>query len=98
MILSNIDLLMKFIITLCRKASDSFIKLRKDRDYHRMHHKRIVQEKNKLVDDIKKWVSKDPLQTLWILIWDNSSVIKIMNFDCLIFNHFDSSIIQKLRN
>lgn len=30
------------------------MKLRKERDYHRMHHKRVVQEKNKLIDDIKR--------------------------------------------
>jgi hypothetical protein len=31
-----------------------YVKLRKERDYHRMHHKRVVQEKNKLIDDIKR--------------------------------------------
>ena len=30
------------------------MKLRKERDFHRMHHKRIVQEKNKLITDIKR--------------------------------------------
>jgi uncharacterized protein (DUF3084 family) len=28
--------------------------LRKERDFHRMHHKRVVQEKNKLLSDIKR--------------------------------------------
>eukprot|EP00112_Aurelia_sp_Birch-Aquarium-sp1_P019591 Seg4873.1 transcript_id=Seg4873.1/GoldUCD/mRNA.D3Y31 product="Sperm-associated antigen 16 protein" protein_id=Seg4873.1/GoldUCD/D3Y31 len=37
-----------------RKAGDTHIKLRKERDYHRMHHKRVVQEKNKLITDIKR--------------------------------------------
>ena len=37
-----------------RKAKDTYVKLRKERDYHRMHHKRIVQEKNKLITDIKR--------------------------------------------
>ncbi|CAH1774349.1 unnamed protein product [Owenia fusiformis] len=36
------------------KAKDTYVKLRKERDYHRMHHKRVVQEKNKLITDIKR--------------------------------------------
>ncbi|XP_033102274.1 sperm-associated antigen 16 protein-like [Anneissia japonica] len=36
------------------RAKESFVKLTKERDFHRMHHKRIVQEKNKLISDIKK--------------------------------------------
>ncbi|XP_064643835.1 sperm-associated antigen 16 protein-like [Lineus longissimus] len=36
------------------KAKDTYVKLRKERDYHRMHHKRVVQEKNKLINDIKR--------------------------------------------
>lgn len=36
------------------KARATYDKLRKERDFHRMHHKRVVQEKNKLVADIKK--------------------------------------------
>lgn len=30
------------------------MRLRKERDFHRMHHKRVVQEKNKLITDIKR--------------------------------------------
>lgn len=37
------------------KARSTYDKLRKERDFHRMHHKRVVQEKNKLVGDIKKF-------------------------------------------
>ncbi|XP_076456214.1 sperm-associated antigen 16 protein-like isoform X2 [Babylonia areolata] len=36
------------------KAKETYVKLRKERDYHRMHHKRVVQEKNKLIDDLKR--------------------------------------------
>uniref|UniRef100_A0A7S3GHL0 Sperm-associated antigen 16 protein n=1 Tax=Palpitomonas bilix TaxID=652834 RepID=A0A7S3GHL0_9EUKA len=36
------------------KAKNTWDKLRKERDFHRMHHKRVVQEKNKLVVDIKR--------------------------------------------
>lgn len=39
-----------------RKAKETYVKLRKERDYHRMHHKRVVQEKNKLITDIKRYV------------------------------------------
>jgi hypothetical protein len=28
--------------------------MRKERDYHRMHHNRVVQEKNKLITDLKR--------------------------------------------
>ena len=37
-----------------QKAKDMHLKLRKERDYHRMHHKRVVQEKDKLINDIKR--------------------------------------------
>ena len=35
------------LIFICRD------KFRKERDFHRMHHKRVVQEKTKLMNDIK---------------------------------------------
>jgi chromosome segregation ATPase len=36
------------------KASATWDKFRKERDFHRMHHKRVAQEKNKLITDIKR--------------------------------------------
>ena len=36
------------------KAQGTWDKFRKERDFHRMHHKRVVQEKNKLVVDMKR--------------------------------------------
>lgn len=36
------------------KASSTWDKFRKERDFHRMHHKRVAQEKNKLITDIKR--------------------------------------------
>lgn len=36
------------------KAKGTWDKFRKERDFHRMHHKRVVQEKNKLMVDIKR--------------------------------------------
>merc|ERR1719476_474106 len=36
------------------KAKQTWDKFRKERDFHRMHHRRVVQEKNKLIVDIKR--------------------------------------------
>lgn len=36
------------------KAQATWDKFRKERDFHRMHHQRVVQEKAKLVDDIRR--------------------------------------------
>ena len=35
-------------------AKSTWDKLRKERDFHRLHHRRIVQEKNQLLLDIKR--------------------------------------------
>lgn len=40
--------------TITAKASATWDKFRKERDFHRMHHKRVAQEKNKLIQDIKR--------------------------------------------
>lgn len=36
------------------RAQATWDKFRKERDYHRMHHRRVVQEKNKLIDDLRR--------------------------------------------
>lgn len=36
------------------RAQATWDKFRKERDFHRMHHQRVVQEKAKLVDDIRR--------------------------------------------
>uniref|UniRef100_A0A8D0GFU2 Sperm-associated antigen 16 protein n=1 Tax=Sphenodon punctatus TaxID=8508 RepID=A0A8D0GFU2_SPHPU len=36
------------------KAKEAMLKIQKQRDFHRMHHKRVVQEKNRLINDIKR--------------------------------------------
>uniref|UniRef100_A0A8C3JHN0 Sperm-associated antigen 16 protein n=1 Tax=Calidris pygmaea TaxID=425635 RepID=A0A8C3JHN0_9CHAR len=36
------------------KAKEAFLKMQKERDFHRMHHKRVIQEKNRLICDIKR--------------------------------------------
>lgn len=39
-----------------RKATVLFEKLRKERDFHKMHHRRVVEEKNRLIKDMKRLV------------------------------------------
>lgn len=36
------------------QAGETIVKLQKERDFHRLHHKRVVQEKNRLVEDMKR--------------------------------------------
>ncbi|XP_072518337.1 sperm-associated antigen 16 protein [Salminus brasiliensis] len=36
------------------QAGETIVKLQKERDFHRLQHKRVVQEKNRLVEDIKR--------------------------------------------
>nr|XP_033802627.1 sperm-associated antigen 16 protein isoform X2 [Geotrypetes seraphini] len=47
------------------KAGHIILKLQKERDFHRMHHKRVAQEKNRLINDIKRlkthYASYEPL-------------------------------------
>ncbi|XP_055036235.2 sperm-associated antigen 16 protein [Misgurnus anguillicaudatus] len=36
------------------EAGETIVKLQRERDFHRMQHKRVVQEKNRLIEDLKK--------------------------------------------
>ncbi|RLV92204.1 hypothetical protein DV515_00013867, partial [Chloebia gouldiae] len=36
------------------KIEEALLKMQKERDFHRMHHKRVVQEKNRLIGDLKR--------------------------------------------
>ncbi|KFV48077.1 Sperm-associated antigen 16 protein, partial [Tyto alba] len=36
------------------KVKEAFLKMQKERDFHRMHHRRVIQEKNRLICDIKR--------------------------------------------
>ncbi|XP_064925153.1 sperm-associated antigen 16 protein isoform X2 [Columba livia] len=36
------------------KAKEAYLKMQKERDFHRMHHKRVSQEKDRLICDIKR--------------------------------------------
>ncbi|MBN3304155.1 SPG16 protein, partial [Amia calva] len=36
------------------RAAETLVKLQKERDFHRMQHKRVVQEKNRLIEDIRR--------------------------------------------
>ena len=39
----------------CRLAKERYVRIQKERDYHRMHHRRVVQEKDKLLTDLKRY-------------------------------------------
>ena len=47
-----------------KRRQGTFDKFRKERDFHRMHHRRVVQEKNKLTNDLarlrKHYLSYEP--------------------------------------
>ncbi|XP_030066285.1 LOW QUALITY PROTEIN: sperm-associated antigen 16 protein [Microcaecilia unicolor] len=47
------------------KAGHAILKLQKERDFHRLHHKRVAQDKNRLINDIKRlkthYASYEPL-------------------------------------
>ncbi|KAJ8385819.1 hypothetical protein AAFF_G00181750 [Aldrovandia affinis] len=36
------------------KAGEALVRLRKERDFHRLHHRRVAQEKNGLIEDLKR--------------------------------------------
>lgn len=38
-----------------RLAKEKYVRLKKERDFHRMHHRRTAQEKDKLVAEIKRY-------------------------------------------
>jgi len=39
---------------IANKAKSAWDKFRKERDFHRLNHQRVVQEKNKMIDEIKR--------------------------------------------
>ena len=36
------------------KAREMYVKLRGERDFHRLHHRRVSQEKNRLINDLRQ--------------------------------------------
>ncbi|KAF6116299.1 sperm associated antigen 16 [Phyllostomus discolor] len=60
------------------KAREDLLKTQKERDFHRMHHKRIVQEKNKLINDLKglklHYASYEP--TIRVLLEKHQTLLK----------------------
>lgn len=57
-------------------AKESYVKVMKERDFHRMHHLRIVQEKNRLITDLKRlkkhYKSFEPAMTALKMKYDNA--------------------------
>lgn len=43
------------MLCVCRLAKERYVRIQKERDYHRMHHRRVVQEKDKLLTDLKRY-------------------------------------------
>ena len=52
---------------LAQRATSTWDKFRKERDFHRMHHKRISQEKSKLLGDIKRLQVRAPRDALGVV-------------------------------
>ena len=42
-----------------RQCKERYVRLQKERDYHRMHHRRVAQEKNRLITDVKRYGRED---------------------------------------
>ena len=38
-----------------RQSKESYVRMQKERDYHRMHYRRVTQEKNRLIADVKRY-------------------------------------------
>jgi len=69
--------------TSAEKAKEAYVKMRKERDYHRMHHNRVAQEKNKLISDIRKlkahYESYEPFLKTMKQKYDTAIREKVMN-------------------
>lgn len=69
--------------TAAEKTKDEYVKMRKERDYHRMHHNRVIQEKNKLVTDLKRlkshYESYEPLIRTMKAKYDVAIREKVLN-------------------
>jgi chromosome segregation ATPase len=52
--LSSLRMELELAQDVAQRASSTWDKFKKERDFHRMHHKRVAQEKNKLITDIKQ--------------------------------------------
>ena len=60
--------------TYLRRSKESYVRMQKERDYHRMHHRRVTQEKNRLIADVKRY-NKHTAQS-WNIIVDPFSHIQ----------------------
>jgi len=45
-----------------RLAKEKYVRVKKERDYHRMHHRRVLQEKARLLSNIKKYIYSPSLK------------------------------------
>ena len=74
---------MFFSNSISRKAKEEYVRMKKERDYHRMHHHRVAQEKNKLITDIKRikthYESFEPLVKNMKEKYENALRDKVLN-------------------
>uniref|UniRef100_A0A8C3NG70 Uncharacterized protein n=1 Tax=Geospiza parvula TaxID=87175 RepID=A0A8C3NG70_GEOPR len=64
------------------KVEEALLKMEKERDFHRMHHKRVLQEKNRLVCDLKRlkthYASYEPMLKQMSEKYQNSLTQKML--------------------
>lgn len=70
------------------------LQIQKERDFHKMHHKRVVQEKNRLINDIKRYVIIKMvlnLHTFWLVLIAKLKIVdaKTLSFSSLFHSHID---------
>uniref|UniRef100_A0A8C5UEG7 Sperm associated antigen 16 n=1 Tax=Malurus cyaneus samueli TaxID=2593467 RepID=A0A8C5UEG7_9PASS len=64
------------------KTEQALIKMQKERDFHRMHHKRVVQEKDRLISDMKRlkahYASYEPMLKELSERYQNTLTLKML--------------------
>uniref|UniRef100_A0A8C9MMV5 Sperm associated antigen 16 n=1 Tax=Serinus canaria TaxID=9135 RepID=A0A8C9MMV5_SERCA len=64
------------------KVEEALLKMEKERDFHRMHHKRVLQEKNRLACDLKRlkahYASYEPMLKQMSEKYQNSLTQKML--------------------
>ena len=75
------------------QAKETYVRLRKERDFHRMHHKRVLQEKSKLIADLQRvqvrveiivrlcLIRKDSQRSLTDMMCERENYLHLFPFD-----------------
>ena len=87
-----------------RKAQGSWERFKAERDTHRMHHRRVAQEKNKLITDLKRLQKvcasiKTQDRSFVVRVYSTPSVVTIMSCDVTCLQHYSQyePTIRQLR-